>query len=130
MPAPSPLDFKLRHLLPALFFTLAGLNHFRDPALYASIIPPVFPAPQLLVTISGAAEIAGGLGLLWPPTCRLAGWSLVALLIAVFPANLHIALHGFRNLPNWLLQARLPFQLLLIVWVWWASLPAQAAGPR
>jgi uncharacterized membrane protein len=108
----------------ALFFVAAGLNHFLNPAPYLSMMPPHLPCPQTLNTISGAAEIAGGVGILLPQTRRFAGWGIVALLVAVFPANLNVALHGWKgeNIAPWLLWARLPLQPLLIALVWWVCI--------
>ena len=106
----------------ALFFVLAGVNHFLVPAPYVAMMPAALPAPWALVYISGVAEILGGLGLLHPRTRRLAAWGLIALLVAVFPANLNMAINdlplGERDLPQWALWARLPLQLLMIAWCW------------
>ncbi len=77
----------------ALLFILAGVNHFLNPHFYERIVPPGFPSPRILVIVSALAEIAGGLGLLIRPLRRAAGWGLLALLVAVFPANIHMALH-------------------------------------
>ncbi len=111
-------------------FILAGLNHFRNPAPYLQIMPAYLPAHEELVAISGAAEIAGGLGVLWPKTQRAAGWGLILLLLAVFPANIYAAGHGMeifgKVVPKWLLWARLPLQILLIWWVYKASLEEKA----
>ncbi|WP_438480378.1 DoxX family protein [Oleiharenicola lentus] len=111
--------------LLAAFFVVAGLNHFRDPAVYLGMMPPWLPKPELLVQISGVAEVLGGIGLLVPATRRFAGWGLVLLLVAIFPANLHAALQGRMpglDVPPWGLWARLPFQFLFIAWVWWVAL--------
>ena len=109
-------------LLLALLFVAAGVWHFVRPAGYLRIMPPMLPAPLLLVCLSGAAEVAGGLGLLWPPTRRWAGWGLLVLLVAVFPANLYMALiHEQLHLPAWAAWARLPLQLPLMWWVWRVS---------
>lgn len=104
----------------ALFFIAGGLNHFRSPEIYLSMMPPYLPWPEGLNLISGAAEIAGGIGVLIPSVRRAAGWGLIALLVAVFPANLHVALHGWpeMNLPQWVLWARLPLQGAFIAWVY------------
>jgi uncharacterized membrane protein len=119
--------------LAAIFFIGAGINHFVKPAMYQQIIPPMFPAPGLLVAISGVAEILGGLGLLIRPLRRAAGWGLIALLIAVFPANVYMATSPNRipgwNVPPVLLWLRLPLQAVLIVWVWWVS-RARSRGAR
>ena len=110
--------------LLAIFFVVAGLNHFRDPAFYLAMMPPFLPAPDALNLISGVCEIAGGVGVLLPQTRRFAGWGLIALLIAVFPANIYAALQG--HLPGitqpWTLWARLPFQALFLLWVWAVTL--------
>ncbi|BCM90078.1 hypothetical protein IAD21_01929 [Abditibacteriota bacterium] len=110
-----------RFLLAALFI-VAGANHFRNPAPYLSIMPPQLPFPRELVWISGIFEIAGGVGVLVPRTRKWAAWGLVALLIAVFPANIYSAFHGLRlgdsEVPKWALWARLPLQIPLI---WWAA---------
>jgi uncharacterized membrane protein len=108
----------------ALFFFVAGLNHFLNPAPYLSMMPPSLPYPQALNIISGAAEMAGGVGMLLPAMRSIAGWGLLALLVAVFPANLNVALHGWKgeNIAPWLLWARLPFQPLLMALVYWVCL--------
>jgi uncharacterized membrane protein len=105
--------------LLVVLFVGAGLLHFFTPAPYLRIMPPALPAPRLLVLLSGAAEVAGGLGLLWPATRRAAAWGLLALLLAVFPANVYmLQLHEQLHLPAWALWARLPLQPLLMWWVW------------
>jgi uncharacterized membrane protein len=109
--------------LAAVFLVVAGAFHFVKPELYLQIMPPYLPAPQVLVVISGMAEIAGGLGLLIRPLRHAAGWGLMALLLAVFPANIYMAQHpaNFHFTP-WLLWTRLPFQALLLAWVWFAAI--------
>ena len=103
------------------FFVLAGANHFVHAPFYCRIVPPGFPAPALLVAISGVCEIAGGIGILVRPLRSAAGWGLIALLLAVFPANLYMALRpehfAEMHLSPWLLWLRLPLQCLLIFWV-------------
>jgi len=103
------------------FFIFAGAMHFVIPAMYRRIVPPYLPAPEALVYASGVAEIAGGVGLIPKGTRRGAGWSLIATLLAVFPANLHMALHPneFPKVPGGSasLWARLPFQAVFIAWV-------------
>jgi uncharacterized membrane protein len=106
----------------ALFFTAAGINHFVHPAPYARAVPPWLPAPALLVQVSGIFEILGGIGVLVPKTRRFAGAGLIALLIAVFPANVQMAQHPelYADIaPATALYIRLPLQLVLIAWVWW-----------
>ena len=111
--------------LLSIFFVVAGLLHFLKPRAYEAIMPPYLPRHRELVAASGAAEIAGGVAVIPNRTRRLAGWGLVALLLAVFPANVHMALHpdqirglDLERVPRWLHWARLPLQPLLIVWVW------------
>jgi uncharacterized membrane protein len=103
------------------FFVLAGVMHFVKPRAYQKIVPPYLPAPEILVYLSGVAEIAGGAGLIVPATRRWAGWWLAATLAAVFPANLHMALHPelYPKIPGGAkaLWGRLPIQILLIGWV-------------
>lgn len=108
----------------AALFAGAGALHFARPRTFEAIVPPALPEPRALVYASGAAEVAGGLGLLVPATRRAAGWGLVALLLAVFPANVHMAREAgrFRRVaPAWALWARLPLQFVLIAAVRWAS---------
>ena len=113
-------------ILAAVLFTLAGINHFLHPPMYVAIVPPPFPAKAALVAISGVAEIAGGLGLLVPRLRRAAGWGLIALLVAVFPANVYMAGWPERipqvHIARWLLWARLPMQVGFIAWIWFAAL--------
>lgn len=112
-----------------LVFVLAGLNHFWQRKLYLSIMPPYLPWHRALVDISGYAEIGLGLLLLLPRYARRAGWGLVALLVAVFPANLHMALNPERYaaIPPLLLWLRLPLQALLIAAVEWSTRASSAA---
>ncbi len=113
-------------ILLAVFFVLAGANHFRRPDIYVAVMPPRLPVPTALVYLSGALEIAGGAGALVPATRTAAGILLIALLIVVLPANIHMVLHDIQPagwaLPQWALWARLPFQLVFIAWVWWTCL--------
>ena len=112
-----------RRLL-SLFFIAAGVNHFVNRRSYEAIVPPrLANDARAVVDISGVAEIAGGLAVLVPATRRLAGWWLIALLAAVFPANVHMARapERFRKIPRWALLARLPLQPLMMVWAWRAT---------
>ncbi len=115
---------KILRIALALFFAFAGLNHFVSPAPYLAIVPPVLPWPLALVYLSGAAEIAGALGVLLTTTRKFAALGLIVLLIAVFPANIYAAFHGMqvggRAIAPWLLWARLPLQAVLIAWVYFA----------
>ena len=106
------------------FFVGTGVLHFIWPETYEQIVPDYLPSHRALVYASGAAEIAGGLGLLSHSTRRMAGWWLIGLLVAVFPANVWMAQHPERyHLPGGraALYARLPLQLVLIAWVRRAS---------
>ncbi len=100
---------------------LAGLNHFINPDAYIRIVPSYLPSPVLLVELSGIAEIALGILMLIPRTVRLAAWGSIALLIAVFPANIHMALHPelSPDIAPSLLWLRLPFQILFIAWTYY-----------
>jgi uncharacterized membrane protein len=118
--------FKLamKWLLGALFVA-AGVNHFANPAFYVRIMPPYLPWHYELVLISGAFEILGGVGLLVPRLRRFAAWGLIALLVTVFPANLHMAMHTelYPDIPPAVLWARLPFQAVFIAWAYWYTRP-------
>lgn len=101
-------------------FIFAGVMHFVIPRAYESIVPDYLPARRAVVYTSGVAEIAGGAGMLHPRTRRLASWWSIATLIAVFPANVHMALHPdrYRMIPGGrsALIARLPLQALFVAW--------------
>jgi uncharacterized membrane protein len=118
-------------LLLAATFIAAGVLHFVRPLMFARIVPPFLPWPMALVYVSGVAEILGGLGLLIPALRPWAGLGLIALLVAVFPANVYMAVAperaGFGIAPVWL-WLRLPLQVLLIAWVWWATRPGDVPG--
>lgn len=111
------------------FFILTGAMHFLRPRMYEAIMPSYIPAPREMVLASGAVEIAGGVGVLVPGLEKTARWGLLALLVAVFPANVHMALEpervkGLAWLPRWVLWARLPFQAVF------AALVIKATRPR
>jgi len=109
-------------LLLAAFFVVAGILHFLFPEPYMRMVPPLLPWPMAIVWVSGVAEILGGIGLLFSQSRRPAAWGLVLLLIAVFPANIYMAVahvHYARLLgQNWAQWLRLPLQLPLIFWAW------------
>ena len=111
---------RLLQILLGFFFMAAGSLHFINPEFYLRIMPPYLPAPMALVALSGAAEIALGALVLWEKTRRLSAWGLILLLIAVFPANLHLAFHPeiFPNIPPVFLWVRLPIQLVFILWAY------------
>ncbi|HEU4321794.1 MAG TPA: hypothetical protein VFS21_01480 [Roseiflexaceae bacterium] len=108
-----------------LLFVAAGLNHFRQPRFYLRMMPPYLPYHQELVDLSGYAEVALGALALVPGAEPAARWGLIALLAAVFPANLHMALNPerFRRFPRWALWLRLPLQAALIALVDWCLRP-------
>ncbi|MBC5824741.1 MAG: DoxX family protein [Candidatus Eremiobacteraeota bacterium] len=106
-------------------FLVAGTLHFVRPHVYARIVPPQLGHPLLLVYVSGCCEILGAIALLVPRLRKAAGYGLLALLCAVYPANIYMALHPevFRDIAApaalWL---RLPLQFVLMAWVWWCCL--------
>src|ERR1700722_11853599 len=104
-----------------ILFIISGSLHFLAPQVYLKIMPPFLPVPLTLVQISEAAEIFGGLGLLVSSTRRVVAWGLVALLVAVLPANIYMVIdHArFASFPLWALWLRLPLQLPLIYWAWY-----------
>jgi uncharacterized membrane protein len=109
-----------RFAASALFLS-SGTLHFVRPEIFRQIIPPALPSPGALVAISGAAEIAGAIGLWVPAVRRPAALGLIALLFAVFPANVYMAVEHERFAavaPAWLLYFRLPLQVVLLAWVW------------
>jgi uncharacterized membrane protein len=114
----------------AAFFSLTRTLHFAIPRSYEAMVPEPVPAKEA-VAISGVAEILGGLAVLHPASRRLGRWWLLALLIAVFPANVHMAVNpeqirglDLNKVPRWALWVRLPLQPLAMLWVWRATRPA------
>lgn len=101
-------------------FVLGGLNHFINPALYLKIMPPYLPWHLFLVYLSGLVETALGALLLIPKFTRWAAWGLIALLIAVFPANIHMAINPelYPGISSTALWIRLPLQAVLIAWAY------------
>lgn len=126
MPA---LKSALRVLLGVLFIA-AGVNHFWHPDFYMAMMPPYLPMPALLVAVSGAAEVTLGALLLFSRWQVVAGWGLIALCVAVFPANVHMALNPalFSQFSPTGLWLRLPFQTVAIAWAYWYTRPS--ARPR
>ncbi len=107
----------------AVCIIVAGITHFIAPDTYVKIVPPQLPYPEAIVYISGFFEILGGIGLLVPLVSQAAAWGLVLLLIAVYPANINMAVNNIHldNVPdgNWFQAIRLPFQFVLIAWAYW-----------
>jgi uncharacterized membrane protein len=106
--------------LMALLYILAGGNHFRKPRFYLKIIPPFFTHPRLINGISGLAEISLGILLCVPAASQYAALGIIALLIAVFPANMFMYANESARLgfPKWMLLLRLPLQIVLIIWAY------------
>lgn len=106
----------------AIVMTFAGVMHFVAPRGYVKIMPKFIPAPEAMVAISGVFEVLGGVGLLIPATQVYAAWGLIALFVAVFPANVNMAINkiplGKKPVPTWALWARLPLQAVFIGWAW------------
>jgi len=114
----------MSRLLLGVSFIGAGLSHFWKPRFYEAIVPPSLQSRKHeVVVVSGIAEIVGGAAVLARPTRRLGGLWLIAVLIAVFPANLYMAREPetFDRYPRWTLYARLPFQPLMVLWAWRAT---------
>lgn len=114
--------------LLAGFFVTAGTMHFVVPRSYEAMMPPSLPRHREAVAVSGVAEIVGGLAVLPPRSRRFARWWLLGLLLAVFPANVHMAVNpeqvpglDLRRIPRWALWTRLPLQPLAMLWVWRAT---------
>jgi uncharacterized membrane protein len=114
--------------LLAAFFTLAGAMHFIRPRAYEAIVPPYVPRQREVVAVSGVAELAGAAAVIARPTRPFARWWLLALLAAVFPANVHMAVNpeqvkglDLERIPRWALWLRLPLQPLMMLWVWRAT---------
>ncbi len=124
----SPAAALRRALGPV--FVAAGVLHFTHTSAFADIVPDALPAHRELVWASGVAEIAGGLAVMHPRTRALGGLWLVAVLLAVFPANVHMAVHAERYpaLPEALLWLRLPLQGALIWWAWNATQDRRRRG--
>jgi uncharacterized membrane protein len=107
-----------------IFYTFGGVMHFLQPDAYMPMMPPYLPWHLALIYLSGLAEILVGVGVLVPSTRRVAAWAMILLLIAIFPANVHIALYNVpvfgavegAGIFNWI---RLPLQGVLILWAWW-----------
>lgn len=116
----KPLKTIMKFLL-GIFFVSAGVMHFVNPDFYMKIMPPYLPWHVGLVYLSGVIEIVLGIMVIIPKYTRLAAWGLIALLLAVFPANIYAALNpqvmpDVNPVAQWI---RLPFQLVFIAWAWW-----------
>ncbi|NQZ97927.1 MAG: DoxX family protein [Myxococcales bacterium] len=116
----------------AAAFIFAGVNHFLNPDFFVAIMPPYLPLHLELVLLSGVFEILGGVAVLVPGVRSLAGWGLILLLLAVFPANLHMALNPelFPDVSSSALYLRLPLQIVFIAWAYWATRPEDVADAQ
>ncbi len=117
----------------AAAYVFGGFNHLMNPEFYLRIMPPNLPSPEWLNVLSGLAEIVLGVYLLEPRTRVLAAWGIIALLVAVFPANIHAAVanvgaDGVGTGNQTAAYVRLPFQALFIVWAWWYTQPDEAVA--
>jgi uncharacterized membrane protein len=117
----KPRKRRMRVALASLMVGM-GVLHFAFPDPFVRMVPEALPTPRLLVLVSGVFEVLGGAGLLVPRARRAASIGLVLLYLAVFPANVHMALHpaGF-GVPGWALWARLPLQAVFIAWALWVG---------
>ncbi len=112
----------------AAFFLFGGVQHFTNTDFYIPMMPPYLPWHEGLIYLSGGAEIGLGIAVLVPQVRRVAAWGIILLLVAIFPANIHIALYNVplagaeegAGILNWV---RLPFQLVLIAWAWCFTRP-------
>mgnify|MGYP005722406983 FL=1 len=122
---PDGLWKKLVLLGLAAFFINVGIDHFINPDFYLSIMPPAFPLHLEAVYISGLFEVLGGLGVLIPRFRKFSGWGLIALLIAVYPANIYMALtpEAFPDVPLSALYIRLVFQFIFFYWAYLVTRP-------
>ena len=122
---------RLGRVVMGVLYVIAGAGHFIVTRAYVQIVPDYLPAHRELVLLSGAAEIAGGLGVLFPPTRRAAAWGIILLLLAVFPANLWMAQHPelFPTVPQWISWLRLPLQFPLIWWAYQYTKPETRTAP-
>ena len=114
----------------AIMFCLIGLSHLTKPELLTYMVEGLLPHPRLVVYGTGLLEIILGLGLLYPPTQRACAWGLLVLLVAVFPANLNVALNqlpppGGLPAKPWYVWSRLAFQPLYMAWIWFAALSSK-----
>lgn len=120
--------FSSSRLALAGFFATMGTLHFATPRSFEAIVPPAVPDKRQAVALSGVAELVGAAAVLHPASRRFGRWWLLGLLLAVFPANIHMAVNpeqikglDLDRIPRWALWARLPLQPLTMLWVWRAT---------
>ena len=108
----------------ALMFLFTGIAHFtRTRADLVRMVPPALPTRELLVTLTGIAELAGAMGLLIPSLARFSAWALAALLVAMFPANVYASRtqHTIGGRPHTPMIIRAPMQVLWIALLMWSA---------
>jgi uncharacterized membrane protein len=116
-----PIFMRLKHVslaVQASLYVLSGINHFWHSSFYVHIMPDHYAHPTRLVYLSGVAEIAGGAGLLAPATRRYAAAGIVLMLLVFLDVHMFMLIQRrrFPQVPVWLLEARIPFQFLLMAW--------------
>lgn len=125
---------KISLIVLAVFFTVAGAGHFISPSTYLPLMPGYLPWHLPLIYISGAAEMAGGIGICFQKWRRMAGWGLIALLVAVFPSNIHMLLNqvplGGKPVAEWIFWVRLPLQAVMIAWIYVTCVRRKPHGQR
>jgi len=127
---PSPWPRRIGLAFVFLWFFVGGIAHFAFTELEVRIVPPWVPYPRAMVWISGVFELLGAIGIAWQPTRRAAGWGLIALTVAVTPANLYMLQQHeqWSSVPYWALVLRLPLQVALIALIAWSTRPARLAA--
>jgi uncharacterized membrane protein len=112
-----------------LAYIATGINHFWHPGFYLNIMPPYLPWHELLVLLSGIAEIVLGLMMFFPPVRKLAAWGIIAMLIVFLTVHIHMVMnpHLFKNVPEYILWLRIPLQFVLILWAYWYTQPNRPA---
>ena len=120
------MKFKIKTIsiiIMSLFYIMAGTNHFINLDWYVRIVPPILPFKTAIVYISGILEIILGSLLIFPKTRFIAGWGLIILLVAVYPANIYVALTNGEamDITPLIAWGRLPFQFVLIGLAYWHS---------
>ena len=118
-------------LIIALFFISGSIAHFVFADFFVLSMPAYLSYHKELVIISGIFEMLGAIGILVPQTRLLAAYGLLALVVAVYPANINMALHpeNYPDMPAWFLYIRLPFQFLFLWFIWWAIAPERSQTP-
>ncbi len=114
------VKFRIGLWTQSLLYLAGGINHFAHKGVYLRIMPDHYSHPGALIGFSGAAEVAGGLGLLVPGTRRTAAGGIALMLVVFFDVHVYMLRHPerFPEIPVWLLWARIPLQFLLIGWAW------------